>query len=295
MPEPADQPAPPLRTWRPMILWTAGILLALGLAWSIAAVAVPYFQVRAAVMRSTAFTPDAAEMERLGGPEATVRKVSFYLRLPSRLAPNRGGTLGLLWASGKPAVPVLFKLLGDEDEHVRIGAAELLTDELRKHAGNEAVELLIAALKNDCAGVRIRVADRLGELGDPRAVGPLIIALKDKDEGVRNFAARSLGRLGDARAVEPLISALKDKDNGVSEAAEHALIDIASPQTLEALLMGLKAPEGRVRAAVANALGYSADMRAVEPLIAALRDQDGTVRRCAAEALKKLQGEEAGK
>jgi len=29
MPEPADQPAKPFRTWRPMILWTAGILLAL--------------------------------------------------------------------------------------------------------------------------------------------------------------------------------------------------------------------------------------------------------------------------
>jgi hypothetical protein len=36
--EPADQPAKPLRTWRPMILWTAAILLALGLAWFVAAV-----------------------------------------------------------------------------------------------------------------------------------------------------------------------------------------------------------------------------------------------------------------
>ena len=30
MPDATDQPAPPLRTWRPMALWTAGILLTLG-------------------------------------------------------------------------------------------------------------------------------------------------------------------------------------------------------------------------------------------------------------------------
>jgi hypothetical protein len=33
MPEATDQPAPPLRTWRPMVGWTLGILAALGLAW----------------------------------------------------------------------------------------------------------------------------------------------------------------------------------------------------------------------------------------------------------------------
>jgi hypothetical protein len=38
MPEVTDQPAKPLRTWRPMVLWTAGILLALGSAWFATAV-----------------------------------------------------------------------------------------------------------------------------------------------------------------------------------------------------------------------------------------------------------------
>ncbi len=33
-----DPSSPPLRTWRPMAAWTAGILLALGLAWLLAAV-----------------------------------------------------------------------------------------------------------------------------------------------------------------------------------------------------------------------------------------------------------------
>lgn len=41
MPEPAERSAKPVRTWRPMILWTAAILLALGLAWFVGAVALP--------------------------------------------------------------------------------------------------------------------------------------------------------------------------------------------------------------------------------------------------------------
>ncbi len=35
MPEVAEQPAKPSRTWRPMVLWTTAILLALGLAMAL--------------------------------------------------------------------------------------------------------------------------------------------------------------------------------------------------------------------------------------------------------------------
>jgi hypothetical protein len=44
--EPSADPAPPLRTWRPMAAWTGAILLALGLAWFVGAVVVPVWQVR---------------------------------------------------------------------------------------------------------------------------------------------------------------------------------------------------------------------------------------------------------
>ena len=40
MPDVAEQPAKPVRTWRPMALWSAGILLVLGLLWFIGAVVV---------------------------------------------------------------------------------------------------------------------------------------------------------------------------------------------------------------------------------------------------------------
>ena len=85
--EPADQPAKPLRPWRPMAAWTAGIVLALGLAWVVAAVVVPVWQVRAAVRRTYGVPawngyPQAAmekEVRSLGSPERAAERTRWLL------------------------------------------------------------------------------------------------------------------------------------------------------------------------------------------------------------------------
>lgn len=68
-----------------------------------------------------------------------------------------------------------------------------------------------------------RAKSFLTKIKDPDAVEPLIAALKDKDSGVRMFAASSPGSIKDPWAVEPLIAALKDKDEKVRQAAAKAL------------------------------------------------------------------------
>ena len=87
----------PPRIWRPMIMWTAGILVVLGLAWFIGAVAVPYYQVRA-VFKLRALDVDGFFYEEgvrvLGGPERALPKIRVYLRFPSKLAPCRRGSSG---------------------------------------------------------------------------------------------------------------------------------------------------------------------------------------------------------
>jgi hypothetical protein len=55
--------------------------------------------------------------------------------------------------------------------------------------------------------VRIRAAEALGKIGDPRAVDGLGIALFDEDSMVRNLAAEALGKIGDARARSALTMA----------------------------------------------------------------------------------------
>src|SRR6187200_481851 len=61
----------------------------------------------------------------------------------------------------------------------------------------EAIDGLIAALKDTDAGVRRQVASTLGELGNRRAVPALIAALKDSDVGVRGHVVDALGELQD--------------------------------------------------------------------------------------------------
>jgi ribosomal protein L40E len=114
--------------------------------------------------------------------------------------------------------------------------------------GETAIEPLVAALKEDDAGV----AKALVGIGKP-AVEPLIAALGDESYA----AAWVLGGIGGRRAVEPLIGALKSDNEKVREAA-------------------------------AGALGLMDDTRAIEPLHAALKDESGSVRQAASKTLEKI-------
>jgi len=246
-----------------MAVWTAAILLALGLAWFVAGVVVPYFQVRAAAGRVLASeSSPEVEADKLGRPEKAVAKCGFYLRLPARLAPDRWGAVRILGSCGSPAVPVLITALKDSDTYVRF----LATRALGNLKDPRAIESLIVALKDLDGDVRLGAASALGNMRSPQTVAPLNAALKNPDSRVRVLAALALGRLHDPRAVEPLITTLKD-------------------------------PNADVRFCAAGALGELKDPRAVEPLKALLQEKglDARVRSAAAEALKKIRGEEAGK
>jgi HEAT repeat protein len=51
----------------------------------------------------------------------------------------------------------------------------------------------------------------VSHIGDARAVEPLIAALRDESAGVRDVAAVALGKIGEP-AVEPLVAALRDEN-----------------------------------------------------------------------------------
>lgn len=48
--------------------------------------------------------------------------------------------------------------------------------------------------------VRIRAAEALGMIGDPRAIKPLTTALTDKNPDVRKYAFEALHKIRDVRA-----------------------------------------------------------------------------------------------
>jgi HEAT repeat protein len=107
--------------------------------------------------------------------------------------------------------------LHDPSPAVRLAAVRTLDR-------NADVDLLIAALKDDDADVRLVAAWRLGGTPGPaeKRVSALIEALKDRHAGVRRAAAESLWSIGPASGPA-LIAALKDPNPRLRAGAIFAL------------------------------------------------------------------------
>jgi len=190
--EPSSHPAPPLRTWQPMALWTGALLLALGLAWFIGAVAVPVWGVRAVLVSASDMKAEPGEnvIEGLGGSQDAARRLGLYLRLPGFLVPHRRLAAAILGQCGQAATTELLRCVVDKDPEVRLEA--------------------VAAL---------------GRMRDVCAIKPLMGRLGDSNRLVRAKAAWALGEIGpEARAGIPALEkALSDEQKEVGSAAAEAL------------------------------------------------------------------------
>jgi hypothetical protein len=135
---PESQPAGTKPWLLPMVLWTAGLLLVLGLVWLVGAVVVPAYQAhevfghRALSYHGLRYVgppgPHMGEsaLQALGGPERGAAKLDLYLRLPRIFTDQRGKAVRFLAACGKPAIPGLIRALSDPDSEVRLYAAQAL-------------------------------------------------------------------------------------------------------------------------------------------------------------------------
>ena len=268
----SEPPSPPLRTWRPMAAWTAGMLLALGLAWFVAAVMVPWWQVRDVLGRESAamaYPYSNETIAELGGADSAARKAGTYLRMPKVLAPERIRASFLLIAclksgSSYAGVP-LSRLLADPDPKVRGSVAWALGD-----------------IDADAAPV----------------LPALVRLLADSDSANRHVAARALRRMGPAAgpAVPALTQSLSDGVPEVRMQAAMALMAIgptSEPAALQ-LAEALDDPDSAVRRWAAEALASIGPRArpAVPALTRAMSDADAAVRRAATRALTEIRGEE---
>jgi hypothetical protein len=113
MPKADDPPAPPLRTWRPIVLWSALILVAAGLLTASAYLLPPYAAVRREVDVHIILENQAPQaIERLGGPEEGARKLGIYLRLPERMPGRTRNATYLLGFCGAAGAAELDARLG---------------------------------------------------------------------------------------------------------------------------------------------------------------------------------------
>jgi len=169
-------------------------------------------------------------------------------------------------------------------------------NDVRNMRRSRDVTGLTSALSNSDPQVRIKAADALGHVGDPRAIGPLVAALGDDDAFVREHAARNLGcnhhsTLGcdTAEARAPLEKILDDSDSFVRLEAARSLGELRDPEArepLEALVRREKTLEVRREAVLA--LGRLGD-RGARPLLESLEDGgEPRLRAAVEEALRRL-------
>jgi len=144
-------------------------------------------------------------------------------------------------------IPVLIPMLKDNDEQLRLIAAQALAN-----YGMPAIDALIAALGDEekCR----HAAAALMVIGAP-AFDSLMRALRDKESSLRRAgAAYTLGTMKDTRAVEHLITALtRDENNYVRYNAAHALGEIRDARAMDPLTAALS-DEYRVAGGAAGAL-----------------------------------------
>jgi len=192
-----------------------------------------------------------------------------------------------LIALGPKAVPRLAEALADSGEIV--GVRTSLPWILGEIGGPDALEALVAALKDKNPIVRGEAAKGLGWMCNPKAVPPLLDTLENDDSArARAVAAWSLGRIGDRRAAEPVVAALGDAAKEVRRSAARALGDLGDRRAVEPVAAALGDAVKEVRWWAAHALGALGDPRAVPALVAALKDTEADVRREAVNALGEI-------
>lgn len=121
----------------------------------------------------------------------------------------------------KEAIPDIITALSDGSQQVRSAAMDALGELGAKEAIPQILSLLRS--KNEKPPVRFRSAIVLGDLDAIEAVDDLIAALKDEAEDIRWGAAMAFKKIKSPKAIPALIDTITDKSQKVSAEAIRAL------------------------------------------------------------------------
>jgi HEAT repeat protein len=176
-----------------------------------------------------------------------------------------------------------------QDADLLAGAATDIDPEIRSiaigsimnpAADDRGFHVLVLALRDPEAQVRVSAVSRLGYTGRTEAVMPLVALAADQAPRVRSMVAYALGQLGSQAAIPALLRLLQDPESSVRDNARHALGSVGGAAAVDALLT-LAAdldPQVRVQAAKALAKAIDSDARVTQQLLVLARDDEAVVR-----------------
>jgi len=158
------------------------------------------------------------------------------------------------------------------------------TLKLGNYKSDEAVLVLIDALKEPDFTVKKLAMASLAKIGDPRAIEPLLELLSSDDKWIRREASNALATFGE-KVIPDLEEACESEKPWVREEALRALIQISSPQTLDIFEYMSQNSDPEVRILAIGGLAKLGKKDSIPTLINLLKEPEPTQRAAAEEAL----------
>lgn len=155
-------------------------------------------------------------------------------------------------------------------------------------AGKSVLPLLQKAASSENETLRLRAADVLGRIIDPRALVTLHEMLADESDDVRRAAICAVGNHEREESVEKLEGFLLNKNPLLRREAAMALGRIGGEEVIPAISRSCFDDDYRVRKAAVVALSLLDDEAAIPILISRLRDESKAVRKMAHLILKTM-------
>ncbi len=159
----------------------------------------------------------------------------------------------------------------------------------------DAVSVLISAVRDPVEDVRLAAVKALGQLNEPKGLQVLLEAIEKENRWTESNVVRVLAGMGPSIAPE-IISRLKSTMNVNARLLYVQLSGLLRLNgALEVLLLLLRDPDKETRTSAARTLGQIGDSSAVEHLIILLDDKSWEVKSQAAKALGMLGDKQAVK
>lgn len=168
--------------------------------------------------------------KQIGPVLDAIPQIVAYLKKEPDSRVACGDVLGspLFAKESKASLPLLFKLLDDKDEGVRVSVSEALG----KIGDKEAIPLLNDKMHKDTAQVRRVCIGSIALIADASGESMLAEAVNnpDDDDESRSQAAVGLGKIGTPSAIDTLIKVLNDPDIKLRTSTIGALSHAGRPK-----------------------------------------------------------------
>lgn len=148
------------------------------------------------------------------------------LESPDHPEDIKGHAAWALAFMGSEAEEHLYQALNAASLDVRSAVIAALGHVAQENPEEKPCQLLVSALTDPEAVIRIEAAAALGQVNYPPALPQLLLATQDSDLDVRKAAINSLGKRGDPAALEVLQALLMDEKEVVRILAKLAIAQI---------------------------------------------------------------------